>query len=104
MDVPKLDKLEVQTETQTEQKGHELIQTLVSLTGLPESLASQEMEQILEMSGHAPAARTDLTLDELRQAILTYLEALAPPLDEETPAEPTDENAGSPIRLHKIDS
>jgi hypothetical protein len=58
--------------------GEKLIETLVSLTGLPEGLAHQELNQILDMSGHSSESRTTLTLDELRAALLTYLEALQP--------------------------
>jgi hypothetical protein len=58
--------------------GEKLIETLVTLTGLPENLAHQELDQILDMSGHSSESRTTLTMDELRAALLTYLEALAP--------------------------
>ena len=56
-------------------EGENLIQTLVTLTGLPEGMAHDELDQILSMSGHQEK-RSDLTLEELRAALLTYLEAL----------------------------
>lgn len=56
--------------------GVRLIETVVTLTGLPESLAHQELDQILELSGHKPGSRTNLTLDELRGALIKYLETL----------------------------
>lgn len=60
-------------------EGEDLIQTLVSLTGLPEALANEEVNQILELSGHQPETkRSDLTLDELRAALIAYLETLEP--------------------------
>jgi hypothetical protein len=58
--------------------GENLIQTLVTLTGLPETMANAEMNQILELSGHEPEKRSDITLDELRAALIAYLEALEP--------------------------
>ena len=62
--------------------GEDLIQTLVSLTGLPEGMANEEMDQILQLSGHQPEKRSDITLDELRAALITYLEALEPTCSE----------------------
>lgn len=59
-------------------EGENLIQTLVALTGLPEGMANAEMNQILELSGHEPEKRSDITLDELRAALIAYLEALEP--------------------------
>ena len=63
--------------------GQELIETLVSLSGLPEPLAHEELDEILKMSGHTPGTKTDLTLDQLRAALLVYLEALQPTSIEE---------------------
>ena len=56
-----------------EPDGNELIQTVVSLTGLPEEHAYDELNQILKYTGKT---ETNLTLDELRTAMLAYLEAL----------------------------
>ncbi len=63
-------------------EGENLIQTLVTLTGLPEGMANAEMDQILELSGHEPEKRSDITLDELRAALIAYLEALEPTFSE----------------------
>jgi hypothetical protein len=63
-------------------EGENLIQTLVALTGLPEGMANAEMNQILELSGHEPEKRSDITLDELRAALIAYLEALEPTCSE----------------------
>lgn len=59
-------------------KGLQLIETVINLTGLPESLAHQELDHILKMSGRGSGTRTELTLDELREALLAYLDALQP--------------------------
>lgn len=53
--------------------GHELIQTIVSLTGIPEILMRKELDQILDSSGQDPQ---NLTLDQLRLALVAHLEAL----------------------------
>ncbi|MFL5815635.1 MAG: hypothetical protein ACJ763_18840 [Bdellovibrionia bacterium] len=66
----------------TNLEGENLIQTLVALTGLPEGMANAEMNQILELSGHEPEKRSDITLDELRAALIAYLEALEPTCSE----------------------
>lgn len=58
---------------QEELGGQELIQQLVDLTGLPADLVHRELDQILELSGQKSG---NLTLDELRGAMLAYLEAL----------------------------
>lgn len=51
--------------------GPELIETVVSLTGLPEPLMHLELERILGGAGHN---KQDVTLDQLRQALAIYLE------------------------------
>ena len=56
-----------------EPDGQELIQTVVSLTGLPEAWVLPELDQILENSGQDSR---DLTLQQLRDAMLAYLEAM----------------------------
>lgn len=53
--------------------GQELIQTVVTLSGLPESLVRLELDQILENSGQSSQ---NLTLDQLRQALAAHLESL----------------------------
>jgi hypothetical protein len=58
----------------TEFGGEELIQQVVTLSGLPEDLAHEELDQILKLSGKPSAG---LTLDDLRTAMLSYLETLA---------------------------
>lgn len=54
-------------------EGERLVQTVVSLTDLPEPLIGEEMANILEASGHSSE---NLTIEELRAAMLAYLEAL----------------------------
>ena len=56
-----------------ESSGQELVETLVSLTGIPEPLMSQEIIQIFEKTGQNPQ---DITLERLRDAMLVYLEAM----------------------------
>jgi hypothetical protein len=51
--------------------GQELIQKLITLTGLPEPLVNQELEQIL---GPSSDQTSELTLEELRAAMIQYLE------------------------------
>ena len=67
--------------------GIELFEAVVEESGLPSELATQELSEILGASG---VSAESLTLDELRAAMLTYLEAFAPPEGEtdevETPA------------------
>jgi hypothetical protein len=56
--------------------GEKLIQTVVSLTGLPADLAplvNQHMGEILDHSGQTSS---DCTLDDLRAAMLAYLESV----------------------------
>jgi hypothetical protein len=61
MDVPRNKKLE----------GQDLVNSVVSLTGLPEEEMYKELEQILESSGHQSS---ELTMDSLRAAMIAYLE------------------------------
>jgi len=56
-----------------EASGQELVETLITLTGLPDALIRTELNQILEPSGQAPET---LTLDELRTALISYLEQM----------------------------
>jgi hypothetical protein len=52
--------------------GQELIEAVVSATGLPGNLVEDELQTIIRNTGHAP---TDLTLDKLREAMIAYLES-----------------------------
>ena len=54
--------------------GEELIQTLISLTGLPELPVRAELEEILKSAGHSTI--NDLSMDDLRAALLVYLDAV----------------------------
>jgi hypothetical protein len=54
--------------------GEELIQKLVSLTGLPVDPVRAELEEILKVSGHTSTA--ELSMDDLRAALLVYLDAV----------------------------
>jgi hypothetical protein len=54
--------------------GQELLDTVASLTGLPEGLVQQELHEMLAVAGQNAG---NVTLDQLRQAMLVYLEALA---------------------------
>jgi hypothetical protein len=53
--------------------GKELISTVVSLTGLPEDLVARELEGILVRAGCKPES---LTLDDLRIALMAYLDSM----------------------------
>lgn len=68
-------------------EGEKLLQTLVSLTGLPEGFAHQELNQILQSTGESPENRADMTLDDLRAALVRYLELLGPGDPELEPSE-----------------
>jgi hypothetical protein len=52
-----------------------MIQTLIKLTGLPEHLAKEEINHILEFAGLKPDEE-NMTLEKLRAAMLVYLESL----------------------------
>jgi hypothetical protein len=53
--------------------GQELIKAVVSLSGLPESLARLELDHILDSAGQSSQ---NLTLEQLRYALVAYLEAM----------------------------
>lgn len=57
----------------TELDGQTLVQTVVSLTDLPEPLIHREMDEILQASGHRSES---LTLEQLRAAMMSYLESI----------------------------
>lgn len=61
------------SEKTAEPGGQELIDTVVSLTELPDPLVREELDQILQLSGKNSG---EVTLDELRKAMLIYLESL----------------------------
>lgn len=61
------------SESQTDPDGHELIETVASLTGLPEPWVLKELDHILEQSGQNPG---ELTLDQLRESLVLYLESI----------------------------
>lgn len=53
--------------------GNTLFKEVVRLTGLPEETIFDELSEIVEQIGANP---NELTLDQLRQAMLYYLEDL----------------------------
>ncbi len=53
--------------------GTHLLNTVASLTGLPESMIQKELKGIIHDSGCTPE---DLTLEGLRQALIQYLETM----------------------------
>ncbi|MEK6705875.1 MAG: hypothetical protein AABZ06_08810 [Bdellovibrionota bacterium] len=61
------------TENETEAGGQELVDKLVSLTGLPKTLVYKELDSILANTGQEV---NDLTLETLRSAMLLYLESI----------------------------
>lgn len=65
--------------------GFALTDTVATLTGLPDGLVQQELQELLETAGHDAGS---VTLDQLRQAMLLYLEALAQ--QEESLMDPND--------------
>ena len=79
---------ENQTSALTEPSGEALLQTVVSLTGLPEPLMHEELGKIVVESGHSTE---NLTLDELRSAMISYLESLQSEMEQEMLAQADDE-------------
>lgn len=53
--------------------GQELLNLVISLTGLPESDVQKDLEPIFERNGQGPA---NLTLDQLREVLAAYLETV----------------------------
>lgn len=51
--------------------GEQLIEALVTLSGLPGSLVNEDLGEAMEKAGHSPGS---LTLTQLREVMLTYLE------------------------------
>jgi hypothetical protein len=60
------------SENEVEPNGQDLIQQLVTLTGLPEDWAKQELDEVLN---HYGQNSKNLTLDQLREVLVAYLEA-----------------------------
>ncbi len=58
---------------ETEPGGQELIQMVISLTELPEQMIQHELEQILEIPSRNAE---DVTIEQLRDAMLAYLELI----------------------------
>jgi hypothetical protein len=77
--------------------GYALTDTVATLTGLPEGLVQEELQQLLETAGQDSGS---VTLDQLRQAMLVYLEALAQQeeslMDPEDPLLQASENSQVP--------
>jgi hypothetical protein len=61
------------SERELELNGQILLQTIVSLTGLPEDLIRGELDQIISGSGQDSKS---LTLEQLREAMVGYLEGM----------------------------
>jgi hypothetical protein len=97
MEVPNQRRLQTTEMNSAEPGGHELIEKVVTLSGLPEHLAHQELTQILAHSGQESGK---LTLEELRTAMLTYLEALA---EQEEALEAGADDGSAPVALRAAD-
>jgi len=54
-------------------QGENLIDQIVTLTGLPESWVTKEIDQILKISGFT---NQQITIESLRSALLLYLDSL----------------------------
>jgi len=54
-------------------EGEDLLETVVGLTGLPREMITEELESILQKAGRSTE---NLTLDDLRFAMMSYLNAL----------------------------
>lgn len=77
---------------QTTPGGEELIEQVASLTGLPEPWVHQELGRIVENAGHSPGT---LTLEQLREAMLAYLESLQHELEEAPDAPASSDSVSS---------
>jgi hypothetical protein len=56
-----------------EPDGQDLLEVLVSLTGLPKEWILKEMDQIMREIGKNP---NEMTLDHLREALVSYLNSI----------------------------
>ncbi len=68
-------------DTTPEMAGEDLIREVVEHTGLPNEWAEDEISKIITDAGHSDK---NLTLEELRSAMLTYLESIQSELMEES--------------------
>ena len=60
-------------------EGNELVRSIVALTGLPDASVRSELVEIMSMGGKPASEAPDLSslsLDELRSAMLVYLESI----------------------------
>lgn len=67
--------------------GEELLQSVIALTGLPKELISQELKDIVAKAGYES---TNLTLDQLRHVMLSYLESMSETFNETETALPSN--------------
>ena len=65
-----------------ESKGEELLETIAALTGLPDEAVREELNKIVAEAGHNDE---ELTMDQLRSAMLGYLETLSAEMGVEAP-------------------
>ena len=68
--------MDVSSQEVGSEEGSKLIETVVSLTGMPEPLlprVQEEVDHILAMSGQSSGS---VTLEQLRIAMLAYLESM----------------------------
>ena len=63
---------------QTSLAGSDLLEKIVSLTGLPSTEMEQELRHILDKSG---INLENMTLDDLRLAMVSYLDSIHEDLD-----------------------
>ncbi len=68
----------------TEPCGQELIETVVAQSGLPDLIIRSELNEIIDQSAHVP---DELTLEQLRAAMINYLEKINEDLTSEGPLE-----------------
>ena len=73
--------------------GHALVSEVVQHTGLAGTLIEPELSAIIESAGHSAST---LTLEQLRAAMLTYLESLHEGMTEEEGVEAADSDSIEP--------
>ena len=66
-----------------ESSGENLVRTVITLSGLPEASAEQELGHVLKNAGENPA---NVTLEGLRAAMLAYLESMQAEFEAESQA------------------
>jgi hypothetical protein len=64
---------------EVESHGQELIDQIAESSGLPASWMREELNQILDQFGQKSDG---ITLDQLRQVMIAYLESIKPEFDE----------------------